>query len=1094
MRKRFAFFVVAVAAGLGACARQPVMPHGASLLGAARALEALGPLPQADKPAEPPLPGCAPDAATAPDQAPARELMQRIDRYAKDGRTGADAEHEWFALYAAYRAVSAKVAPKVEDPRVGGSLDVLSLVTVLPDPAHWPAMRDTAKQLAKRPVRKGGSSDGRMSAIALGLLFDALLNDTAAQEDTLRALHAAAAVASKARREQAEPIIAEWRERLAREAGAYDPIAEATRRLGEVKPDAECCTYLGDVLADADDASARTFLERALFERRVALGFYPSERMLSLAQDLVEERPERLARVQWGLVGGARALEFFYAMAALADCRERRACSRTRPDFEHALQLAPRFVRARLLRPLIESGEDEHAERLLVEASDTSMASFTLEGDLQRMIEQGRGQRALDFERFLFARHPSSPYWSSLDAFARATDQRLAAQAYELLARAPATTPGLEQSRMLLSRSIVSVPDTGGDDVAATAQRLQQRLALPVATARSESYDDDPRLARAEAAEQLAELGLLEQRHDWLQQGVAVLGAILGETRGDAYGEDEYRSSFARNRTLEATVRLLRDADRSADAERSLLEELAAIGATCRATDREGCRDRFASRYSGEDTDAAARLLVASYADAGRDDDARMLVDRYPLWQVEDAAALSIGTSCRCGSHPAVAVARSLAAAGNDEQASRLLRQVLRGYDGTPEAARLLGRVAGVGAVDAVLRDGASERGMRLAIAALAASGTGDVRRAGQLALAARAERLYAPWRGALDAVLGAAADAAGDSATAARWREGAQALALAERANRYASIGVTSRADAAYEAALAKQQPGDCIEGEMLDPARRRGDHAKVAAILRKMAVAAGADASGGALGCLRGYLSLAPDEYAALRPALQDAALGSPAVASMLPAVIDELDADCMLTSSAELERFCVGPAQRTVDRKAAYAAAKARIETDPDDADTLAQLYDFTRLSAFPSLYGGHMDGPPAPPGVQVAAAERDGWALRLTRRLPTRVPTRIARERGGDRSFWSPVTLLADYWHAAFEAARQSPPPVTLPAYPLAGSREYQALHEASTPGNKPSAVPPDPAVRAGLAVGSTEIIMTAARLIEPGVHDPCTMCL
>jgi hypothetical protein len=212
------------------------------------------------------------------------------------------------------------------------------------------------------------------------------------------------------------------------------------------------------------------------------------------------------------------------------------------------------------------------------------------------------------------------------------------------------------------------------------------------------------------------------------------------------------------------------------------------------------------------------------------------------------------------------------------------------------------------------------------------------------------------------------------------------------------------------------------------------------------------------------------------------------------MLPTVIDELDADCTLTSSAGLERPCVGSAQRKADRKAAYAAAKARIEADPDDADTLVQLYDFTRLSAFPSLYGGHMDGPPAPPGVQVDAAERDGWALQLTRRSPTRVPTRIERERGGDRSFWSPVTLLADYWHSAFETARQSPPLVKLPAYPLAGSREYQASHDASTPENKPSAVPPDPAVRAGLAVGSTEIIMTAARLIEPGVHDPCTMCL
>ncbi len=1091
MPRRLAF-AVAIAAVLCACARQPAKPLDAPLSGAARALEALGPLPQADKPAEPPLPGCAPDAATAADQAPARELMQRIDRYASAGLRGADAEREWFALYAAYRAVAARGAPKVDDPRTGRALSVLSLVAVLPDPARWPAMRDTAERIAQRSPRDGRTNDKRMSAIALGLMFDALLNDTVAQGKALRALHDAASGASKDRREQAEPIIAEWRERLAREAGAYDPIAEATRQLDAVKPDAECCTVLDALLVEAGEVRARAFLRHALFERRIALGFDLSEDVLAIAQALARERPDRLARVQWGLVDGPRALEFFYAMAALADCRGRHACPQAAPDFDRALAIAPRFVRARLLRPLIEAGEDEHAERLLLEASDREMAAFTLQEGLRRMIDAGRGQRALDFARFLLTRQPSSPCWSSLDAFAFATDQRLAEQAYELLSSAPAQTPGLEHSRMLLGRSIVSVPDTG--DVAATAQRLQQRLALPIATARSTSYDSDPRLARVEAASQLAALGLLEQRDDWTRQGLSMLDAMLVETRGAAYGENEYDSSFARNSALETIVGLLRAAGRSADAERLLFDELAAIGATCRRVDRDACRDRFASRYSGIDTDAAARLLIASYAEAGRDEDARLLVDRYPLWQAEDAAALSIGASCDCGSHPAVGVARSLVATGDREQASRLLQRMLHGHDGTPEAARLLGRIAGAGTVDEILQTGAPARGMRLAIAALAASGAGDLQRAAQLALAARAETLDDPWRGALDAVLGDAAAAAGDDAAAARWREGARALALAERANRYAWIGVTSRADAVYEAALAKQQPGDCIESGMLEPARRRGDHAKVIALLRRMAIEAGADASGGALGCLRGFLSLQPEEYAVLRAALDDAVAAQPAIAATLPTVIDELDADCTLSSSVDLDRICIGPAQKAADKKAAYAAAKARIGRDPRDADTLAQLYDFTRASTFPSLYGGHMDAPPAPPGVHVDVAERDGWALRLTAMLPTRVPSRIAREGDSMRSFWSPVTLLADYWRAAFEAARQSPPAVDVPVYPLAASRAYQEPPAASAQGSEPSAVPPDPAVRAGLAVGSTEIIMTAARLIEPGVHDPCTMCL
>ncbi|WP_395683561.1 hypothetical protein [Dokdonella sp.] len=1088
MLNRFAF--VFVAAGMCGCVQQPARLPGAPLLGAARALEAFGGFPQR-KPPQPSLPGCAPDATAALDQEPAREVMRRIDLYASEGRIGADAEKEWFALYAAYHALPAQGTQAVEDRRTGARLSVLSLVAVLPEPAHWPAMRDTAKRIAKRSPRDGRTNDERMSAMALGLMFDALLNDTVGQGKALGMLGAVAKVASKERREQSGPIIAEWRERLLREAGTYDPIAEATRQLDTVKPDAECCTYVDSLLVDVDQARVRSFLANALFERRVALGFDPSESVLTLAQDLAKERPDRLARVQWGLVGGARALEFFYAMAALADCRGR-ACSQMPPDFDQALKLAPRFVRGRLLRPLIEAGEDEHAERLLLEASDSSFVVFSLAQDLQHMIDAGSGQRALDFARFLLTRNPSSPYWSSLNAFAYATDQRLAAQAYDLLARAPSTTPDLEESRMLLSRSIVWEPTTG-NDVVATAQRLQQRLGLPVAGERSESFHDDPRLARAEAAEQLSELGVLEERREWSRQGLVAIEQILAETRAAAYGKDGYHGDFTRNSALEAAVRLLREAGRSADAEHLLLEELAAIGATCRAVGIDGCRERFASRYSGADTDGAARLLMVLYADAGRNDDARLLADRYPLWQAEDAAALAIGGE----SHPAVAIARSLAAAGEAERASKLLLQVLPGYNGTPEAARLFGQMVGIAAADAILRDGGPDRGMRFASAALAASGAGDTVRAGRLAAIARAERLYFPWRGVLDAILADAAAAAGDAGAAMRWHEGTQAHALAERANRYAQLGVTSRANAGFAVALAMQQPGDCIENWMLDPARKRGDHAQVTALLRRMAAAASADPSGGALGCLRGYLSLTPEELSVLRRALHDTTPSSPAIASMLPTVIDELDADCTLSSSADLERACFTPAQRVADTNAAYAAAKVRFEKDPGDADTLGQLHDFTRRSAFPSLYGGHMDGPPAAPRISVDAAERDGWALRLMSSRPARVPARIEREDGGSgsmHSFWSPVTLLADYWRTAFEAARHLPPPVELPAYPLVATRECLESTDATTPGKNASVVPVDPAVRAGLAIGSTEIIITAARLIEPGVHDPCTMCL
>lgn len=1091
--RRFAFAAVFTAVVCG-CGAQPARFSRPSLQGAARALDALGTLPQDDAPAKEPA-VCKGESKFEPKQTHARDLLARIDRYVVEERAGENAERAWFDLYTDYLGISKEETRAVVDTRTGESLNMLSLVAVLPEPAHWPAMRVEAHRRAKESAETR-ATDEHMTALAFGLFFDSLLNDAVAQGKALDALQAAATISSKERREQAQPIIIEWRKHLAIEAGTDDPLAELIKEVDEGNPEAECCTMLDSLISKVGETRAKAFLAHALFERRVQLGLVGDDGTLELAQQLAMEQPARLGRVQWGLVGGARALELFYAMDALAECRER-GCTQTPADFDRALDRAPRFVRGRLLRPLIEAAEDKHAERLLLEAADVRSVSFDLTETLQSLVNRGRGQRALDFARFLLERHPETSYWSGLNAFAYATDQRLAAQAYEILCAAPAGTADLEETRMLLSRSIVT-DSKAGDDVATTAQRLQQRLALPLAGQTSERFYDDPRLARAEAAEQLADLGLLEQRREWLDEGLAAVEKILAETRVDAYGEENDRGDYARNRALTDSVRLLRESDRSSEAEKLLFDEFAAIGAACRATDLTGCRDRFTNKYSGRNTDVAARLLMALYASAGKDDEVRAIADRYPLWLADDVAGLSVGESCDCGGHPGVAIARLLVVTGDVARAKNLLRTILQGYDATPEAARLLGRVAGSPAIQMALQTHPQERGQRLAIASLAAAGAGEITRARQLALAARSETLYAPWRDELDAVLVDAAVADGDLAAAARWREGVQAHTLATRASRYEQLGITSKAGSLYAASIAKQQPGDCIENGMLDFSRKRGYSVQVSLLLRRMAADAGADASGGGIGCLKGYLSLKPEEYAVLRSGLVDAANTSPILTSALPALIEKLDQDCDLSSSVDRNQICVDAVRKIADQRAAYTAAKRQIEKDPGDADTLSALNDFTRRSAFASLYGGHMDAQPPSPAIDVDARERDEWALRLTKAGPSRLPNGIDRQRGGMKSYWSPIVYLADYWRAVFDAAQNPPSKVDLPAYPLAAARDYgkrvtdDTLFAEIEQAERTR--PIDPAIRAGLAVGSTEVVIMAVRLIEPGLHDPCTMCL
>lgn len=1093
--------VVGLFAALSGCVSHAGKPQIDTLQGAARALDALGPLPQTLSPATHES-GRYNDSKSEPDLSTARALLARIDRYAEEERRGNNAAHEWFALYDAFRVVAKDALGSVADPRVGHMLSMLSLIAVLPEPAHWAPMRQEAQ---RRSVRVQPSKDAGVSALAMVLLFDTLLNDTAAQARTLVALNNAVATASKERRDQAQPLIAEWRKHLSEEAGRYDPVAELKRELDGTDPDdRQCCFLVASLIDESDERRARKFLEHALFQRRIELAFVSHDGTIALAQKIASANPQRLARVQWGLAEGPRALEFFYAMAALAECR-RSGCSKIVPgtDFDRALALAPRRVRRGLLKPLILAKEDERAERLLLEASDTEIGAFELTEIIQSMVNDGQGQRAFDFVRSFLVEHPKTAYWRSLNAFAYSTDQRLAQQAYVLLAKAPHDTIGLEQTRTQLNGSIVSEPGVD-EEFAATAQRLQQRLALPVAKNTENFFDTDPRLSRSEAAIQLAELGLLEHREEWLNEGLIAVESALGETRAAANGRERYDGTYDRNRMLTAVVRLLHDSGRVTRAEQLLFDELAAIGATCRATDLAGCHDRFTDIYSGAAIDAAPRLLVALYADAGRDADVRIFADRYPLWPHADATNLQTDMGFPDLEHPAIAIARSLLVGGETTRAANLLRAMLGGYGATPDAARLYGRVAGGEAIEMSLQNYRQKPGPRLAIAALVAAGAGESQRSQELAFAARREQLYPPWRGAMDEVLADAAKSAGDEAAATRWHEAAKGQLLALLAIRYEQAGITSKAEALYQQAIAKAQPGDCIGTQTLSLARKRGNHAEVAAQLRRIATNARTDETGGATGCLKEYLDLQTEDYAILRPALVETTKPvASAFAKDLPYLLYTLDADCNLSTSVNRSRSCVDAPQLNADAQAAYANLKKQMQLERDNVDALSTLESLTRHSTFASLYSGHLDrGRPDAPAVVVGAKERDAWVIGVARLDSSGLPKGIERTRDDSDSFWRPVIDLAEYWNAAFEGARHLPEDSPTPAYLLAASRDYAersltaesaSLREFEKAQSPSSPTPRDPAIRANLAVGSTEIVMMAVRLIEPDAHDPCVMC-
>ena len=641
----------------------------------------------------------------------------------------------------------------------------------------------------------------------------------------------------------------------------------------------------------------------------------------------------------------------------------------------------------------------------------------------------------------------------------------------------PAAAPASAEPATLAAAP--ASPD-GTLSVAATVERLRLALSTPDGPDAASSF------GHAQLALKLAAVGVLEKNDAWLQQGIEAAKKALVATRSTEYAAQKSSdASDDRARLLSGTVRMLRDAGRVGEAEQLLIDELAAIGATCRGMPARACHERFAEvRF-----DVAPRLLLALYAGLQRDADARLLADRYALWSSDDAALLSVDLGFPETVQPALAIVRALVAAGEKDKAIVLLKAMAaQPHVATPEVARTFGQIAGDEAVGEVLLQRQHLPGPRNAIAALAAAGAGLWPRAQELALAARREQLYAPWRAAMDEVLAGAADAAHDAAGGERWRAAAAALALDARALRYAQAGALGKAAEIQAQAMTRAQPGDCIEDDALALDRERHDAAAVALRLQQLAHNAQHDESGGALGCLKQYLELQPAEYQTLRAALSAGAADAvPGFGLELPYLQFTLDDDCNLRTAAAGAGVCVDPQQYRSDARAAYDGIKRQLH--PWDIDPFATLDAMVRHSAFPSLYAGHLDHVPAAPTVVVNAFERDDWPLRLVRLDPSQLPAAVERKHDAHASYWSPVVHLADYWLFAHGTAAKQEAPASAAAYPLPAATQLRASSGVAIAHMPPK----DPSLRANLAVASTEIVQTAVRLIEPGRHDPCTTC-
>ncbi len=310
---------------------------------------------------------------------------------------------------------------------------------------------------------------------------------------------------------------------------------------------------------------------------------------------------------------------------------------------------------------------------------------------------------------------------------------------------------------------------------------------------------------------QIAQIGHLQGRADWVDSGVAGAQAALAHPDEDGY---------TRSYSVQALSELLIQAGRGAQAETLLLDE---VGRLQKIAARP--RDDYRYRGNAGDTQEALIHLVDLYASSQRWADVRVILEQAPGWEAKDLAAIyteAIGKRTTLGG----IAAQALHEAGRDAQALEILTATLLQEAGNDALYALLVDMRGDDAAELLsrlrVRDrfeerpliwqahldlnagrlDAAEENVRAAIAidpSDGEQGPGDRMRAYDV----------------LGKILRARGDA--ESAATAEIMEGAvRAIRTAENADRFYTAGLLSRAVTLYKKSLTHFADAYCIQSRL--------------------------------------------------------------------------------------------------------------------------------------------------------------------------------------------------------------------------------------------------------------------------------------
>ena len=710
------------------------------------------------------------------------------------------------------------------------------LYDALPSPAAWP---DLEKAILARPPAKDKEL---LREQGLKLLAHTLNNNATARQSLMGELEKQAKTADQRQRYQYQSIFQYLRNAY---LASIDDPKVIMQTLEQQLANTETSYGRSDLNVPnlvilVGEKEADDFLRRALTKSKLRLRIQAGDATQKLARKLALELVNDLQAPQWNLVNSLDSLDLYEAMEKKFAVKTNAAkpavsipglpdmaMNQMREGNDYEKQQARQYY----FLGLIAKKRHDDALKLAKEVGKQGNAYLPPEA-ISAMQKAGYSKALADFFYTLLKDDPALPYWHNyvqISANVGETDKML-----ELVRASVKRTDLPESKKGELANVLVSAllaADKVDEGVAELRRLMTKSTDDKDDDGEEESYGE-----RGESAGlQLARIGLLLQKKEWIDEGLVIAKKKLAQEKK----QSQRRRYSSGSEELELAA-LLMDLDRGAEAESVITSHLTKLA-----------NKKDEDSYGSDRAEVQALGMLASlYHKAGRYEDVITLFNQATYWQVADLKEIYLQSPGEDGfSHfhkkqkpLGYLLADSLIKQGQRDAAKPIVEALLielPGIDRSYELLLALDASQAISKLDALYaRDQFEERpliwkGKLLLDAGKLEEAEAVIRKAVSIDPSDGEQgpddrmRVYS--------VLADIREKRGDKKEAELFRGAVKAIRLSEQADKFAMAGLLKRAVQMYQDSLKHFADAYCIQSRLAVQLSEMGMHQEAEAYYQK-------------------------------------------------------------------------------------------------------------------------------------------------------------------------------------------------------------------------------------------------------------------